>query len=403
MAITEGVIDGLGWTPPSAKFILTEAVADMQVAGGGKFNLDATNLDTLKTPQGQIVQSRVADRLEKDAQIGKICSQLDPDTASGVFQDAIGKMYLLHRKPAAGTRVSVRYSGLQGATIPAGSLVQSTARVLYATNVVATIGIAGYVDVPCTCQVTGALPAAANTITKIYSAIPNVDSVNNPQAETLLGRKEETQQEFAARIRASTSANALGSVQAVIGNVSNLSGVSDVYALANFTPQTIVKGNIIIPSHYLYTAVVGGDDQDIFNALSRVVAGAAFVGKTKGYAQDASGANVFYAVAFQRPAPQIIYFKILMAWMPDLPANTISLVQSGILEGFNGLDGKPKAKIGSDIVGARFVGNINARLPTAEVMSIFVGLAVNPTQLRLEVPIDAVPITSEAYITVQWD
>jgi hypothetical protein len=312
-------------------------------------------------------------------------------------------MYGLTRIPASGSKVIVRFTGLSGTgVIPLGTLVQDTNGVLYATDNAATVGVGGYVDVSCTCQITGEIYASANTVNKLYSALFNIDSCNNAAPQYFVGRPEETQQELTARIKNSVGANSLGSVQAVLGKIASLTGVVDVYALANFTTSTIVKDGITILPHCLYTAIYGGNDQDIFNALSKVVAGAGFTGNTTGFAQDESGLLAYYAVAFQRPTPQIIYFAVTIVSSVSLPANSTALTQAAIIESFNGLDGKSRAKIGSDLVGSRFIGNINTKLPTAEILSVYIGLSASPVGLRLLVPINAIPVTDTAYIAVNY-
>ena len=54
-----------------------------------------------ETPQGQIIDSQVAAVAQKDSEVLYLGQMFDPRTSEGRFQDALGKIYFITRKPAA--------------------------------------------------------------------------------------------------------------------------------------------------------------------------------------------------------------------------------------------------------------------------------------------------------------
>ena len=86
-------IDAAGVALPSEADILAGVLADLNDAFGGNLN---TALDT---PQGQWASSLTAIIGDRNAQIALLAAMIDPDTASGAFQDAIGRLALIERNP----------------------------------------------------------------------------------------------------------------------------------------------------------------------------------------------------------------------------------------------------------------------------------------------------------------
>lgn len=106
-----------GATFPDESAILAGVQADMNAAFGGNLN------PSLSTPQGQLATSQTAIIGEKNNQFAYFLQQIDPATASGFMQDAIGRIYFLTRLPATSTVVQVLCTGLAGVVIPSGAQV----------------------------------------------------------------------------------------------------------------------------------------------------------------------------------------------------------------------------------------------------------------------------------------
>ncbi|CAE6868643.1 hypothetical protein R75461_08443 [Paraburkholderia nemoris] len=101
---------------PAESAILAGAQADINAAFGGGVNQGLT------TPQGQVAQSLTAIIGDANGDILEVANQVDPDVASGRWQDAIGRIYFLNRIAASGTVVTATCIGLVGAVIPAANV-----------------------------------------------------------------------------------------------------------------------------------------------------------------------------------------------------------------------------------------------------------------------------------------
>ena len=106
---------------PLESAILAGVQTDINSAFGGGVN------PGLNTPQGQLAQSLTAIIGEKNDEIAAIANNVNPDTAAGRWQDAIGRIYFLDRIAATGTVVTATCTGLVGTTIQAGVYATDTA------------------------------------------------------------------------------------------------------------------------------------------------------------------------------------------------------------------------------------------------------------------------------------
>ncbi|WP_321900031.1 baseplate J/gp47 family protein [Paraburkholderia heleia] len=138
-----------GPVAPDESAILAGVQTDVDTAFGGGVNPGLTTL------QGQLAQSLTAIIGDKNNDILEVANQVDPDVASGRWQDAIVRIYLLNRTAASGTVVTATCIGLVGATIPAGSVAQDTNGYLYSSLAAATISSSGQVAVQFQCQSVG--------------------------------------------------------------------------------------------------------------------------------------------------------------------------------------------------------------------------------------------------------
>ena len=76
---------------PTEADILAGVQTDIDSAFGGGTN------PALETPQGQLASTLAAVTANKNSEIAYYVNQVDPQYASGRFQDAIGRIYFLTR------------------------------------------------------------------------------------------------------------------------------------------------------------------------------------------------------------------------------------------------------------------------------------------------------------------
>jgi uncharacterized phage protein gp47/JayE len=388
-----------GITLPDESAILAGELADMNTAFGGGMST------SLSSPQGQLAQSMAAIIGDKNNQIALIVNQVNPDTAEGRFQDAIGRIYFIDRVAASGTLVTGTCMGLVGTVIPAGSVAQDTAGFQYASIADATIPAGGTIDVDFQCLTTGPIGCPSGALSTIYRAVTGWDSVVNAAAGTP-GVNVESRSDFEFRRRNSVAANAVNSIQAVYAAVLAVPNVLDAYAIDNSTNGTVNTGptNYPVIANSIYVAVVGGDPAAIAQAIwGKKSLGAPYNGNTTHTITDTTGGVTpypTYDVTWETPAALPVYFAVSITNSPALPSNITALIKQAVEDAFNGVDGGSRARIGSTLVSGRYYSGVNATDSNVEILSIFLGAAASPTGTSLAVGIDQRPTLDPANITV---
>src|SRR6267378_6810696 len=104
----------VGLVVPQESEILAGVQQDYSDAFGGNIN------PGLNTPQGQLASSTTAAIANANAALAEFVNQVNPDTADGFMQDAIGRIYFLDRSPGVPTNVACACVGGFGTSIPVG-------------------------------------------------------------------------------------------------------------------------------------------------------------------------------------------------------------------------------------------------------------------------------------------
>ena len=387
-----------GLVIPAETDVLAGVQADMNAAFGGGLN------PALETPQGQLASSQAAVIADKNNEVALIVNQVDPQYAADRFQDAIGRIYFLTRKPATPTAVTVTLTGLSGTVIPAGTLAQDTSGNTYAASGAATIGAAGTVDAEFQNIENGPIPCAAGTLTQVYQAVPGWDTITNA-ADGTMGSNVESRADFEYRRRNSVALNGKGTPQAIYAEVFALADVLDCYVIDNPSGSTVNKGvtNYPMLPHSVYVAVVGGLDADIAQAIwTKKDLGCDYNGNTSATVTDSAGYSYplpSYVVKFNRPANLGIKFVVNIVNDPSLPSNIVNLVKAAIVARFNGADGTSRERIGASIFASRYYAPVAAVAVNVAVVSILIG-TTTATLTKVDVGIDQRPTISTTDITV---
>jgi hypothetical protein len=393
-------IDATGVTVPESTAILSGVLADINDAFGG--NLQTT---TASSPQGAMAADTTGYIQAANAEIAYVVSMVDPATSEGRFQDAIGRIYYLYRKGATASVVNAQLTGQSGVTIPAGSATaQDDAGNTWVSNGDATFSGSGLATVEFACATLGAVSLGIGQLTRIAQTYAGWDAITNLEAATV-GTATETRAEFEARRAASVAKNAHGSVAAIFGNVSDISGVIDVFTVDNFTGATVNYGatNYPLAPHSIYVGVVGGTDADVAQAIfEKKDCGCDMNGNTSVSVQDTATFVYPYptqTIRFNRPTSVPIKFAVQLQSNSNLPANIVSLVQAAILSSFTGGDGGDRARVGSSIFASRYYANVAATSSAAAILSILIGTST-ATLNTLTIGIDQEPTLSTSDISV---
>lgn len=383
---------------PAESAILTGVISDIDAAFGGGLN------PALETPQGQLASSQAAVIGDKNNEVALIVNQVDPQFSDGRFQDAIGRLYFLTRKPATSTSVLATLGGAVGAVIPAGTFAQDTEGNTYASTGAATIGAGGTVVQEFQNIATGPIPCTAGTLTKVYQAVAGWDTITNA-ADGTIGHDVENRTDFELRRKNSVALNGRSTPNAIYAAVFDVPDVLDCYVIDNPTNATVNTGvtNYPVVAHSVYVAVVGGTDAAVAAAIwSKKDVGCDYNGNTTVSITDASGYSYpqpTYQIKFQRPAALACKFAVQLVNDPLLPLNISDLVKAAIVARFNGTDGTVRERIGSVILASRYYGAVAGCAPNVALLSVLIGTST-PTLTQVAVGIDQRPTLSISDISV---
>lgn len=382
-----------GVVVPAQSAILAGVQADWNAALGGNLNPTPT------TPQGQLISSETAIIAENNGAFAELVDQVDPDNATGFMQDAIGRIYFLNRKPGTPTAVQLVCIGDFGVNIPVGAQARDTSGNIYVCTQAGQVPIGGTITLSFANIVNGPIACPANTVTKIYQAIPGWDTVNNP-SQGVPGTNVETAAEFEFRRQNSVALNAHGSLPSIYAAVFDVENVTDVYATENVTDDPIVVGstNYTLLPHSLYVGVIGGASADIAQAIwTKKDLGCNYNGNTSVVVTDTSGYSFpfpSYTVKYNIPTATPINFVVNIVNSSALPGTIDADVTNAVTAQFNGEVGvvQPngiipatsgqRARIGALLLAASYYGPVatceGPSVPV-QVLSIFIGSAFTGT------------------------
>lgn len=185
-----------------------------------------------------------------------------PQTAQGVGLSRMSKLNGIRRRPATRSYADVRLIGVAGTEIT-GGIAEDTAGQKWNLPPSVTIPYEGEITVTATAQDFGSVRAQPGEINKIATPTRGWQSVENLDA-AITGRAAETDAELRIRQTYSTALAAQTILEAITGNVANLSGVVQVRPYENDTDLTDENG---LPPHSFSLVVDGGDIQEIAQAI----------------------------------------------------------------------------------------------------------------------------------------
>ena len=373
----------------------------MKENGKPDLNTDA------ETPQGQLIDSQVASIHQKDSELAFLAQQFNPKTASGIWQDALAKIYFITRKPAISSSAICTLTGLQNTVIPQGAQIKSTYdQTLWTLTEDVTIGADGTAQATFTCDTEGPVQAAENTLTQIISTVPNWSTVTNQTAATV-GSYEESQAAFEARRYQSVALNSRGTDASVYARVAQVDNVIATYVTSNRTNLSKVVDGYTLKPHSIYVAVIGGTDEDIAKAIyNSLSAGCDYNGNTSVDVTDTNTGAV-EEVTFMRPADYNVYVKVNIINDSSLPDGYENLIKQAVYDNFYGDDSEVtigdeallRVIMNDDVYASRFLPSIlNAGI--ASLLSVQLSTDGSTWKDYIHIPINASPRLTKENITI---
>lgn len=315
---------------PTTEEVLTEIRAQFR-AIFPNINLNPS------TPQGQLITMITALIASQNNSLMYLANQLNPQTASGQFQDAIGKIYFMDRRGASSTQVEVTCSGLQGTSIPAGSQIEDADGNVYENKMAGTIGGTGSIKILFYNIEAGPIACTSESIDTgngkgtIRSVIQGWDTAYNEVAG-ITGTNIEDQQDFEYRRFNSVAANSIALDTSIQSKVLRCDDVTDCRVLDNRKDYgTTIDGVELIP-HSIFVCVLGGQDKDIAEAIySSISAGCSMNGNVEYDLLDPITA-VVTNIKFARPELIPLKVKVTLNILPDTPSNYQYLVSNKMVD-----------------------------------------------------------------------
>ena len=353
-----------------------------------------------ETPAGQLIDGETALVAEKDTELLQLANGFNPQTATGVFQDALAEIYFLERKTAEPTYVTCQCKGLQGTTIPYGAVVQDTEGNTFYNTVPGTIDNTGVYETTFRCSEYGEIEVGAGAVTKIITVIPGWDSVTNEEAG-IIGREMETQAEFESRRYDSVSKNAHGTAASVQGTVGDLDDVIAAVCAENRSHSAVEKYGVTIPDHSIYLSVYGGDAEEIAYAVyAKLGGGCGMAGNTEVTITDpTTGAEA--TIYFEVPTTVAIGLKVTYVPTASTPTTIEDDIREAVLENFNGQTATyGRAKMGDDIYATRFVSDVIAA-GVENLVSVQISYDGGEYGDSISIPLDRMPTLDEADIVIE--
>lgn len=409
-----------GLVTPSEQEVLNGVLADWSNAFSSVGKTMNTQLATL---QGQTISSESFMISAFFGALSQLIANVDPATATGAFQDALGRIYFLTRQLAVNASIpSVVISGVPGQTLAAGALaISQTDNSQWTTTAPATFDpTTGLATVTFVAVTSGAGPVCLPNALKQGQSSTVWQGINsNPGS--IAGVNVESAQSFEQRRQASVTIGGVGQAANVMAAVLAVPGVTDAFVYNNGTPASILYGatNYPIPANSIAVSVSGTATPAAIGAaiLSKLDCGCgtstnAGLGTLQTVTvTDSSGLYVAplpqYQYRYVVPAPTEVYFNVQIANLPNIPATYVAQIQQAIVSAFvNGFtteDGTislSRARIGGQIIGAAFkpcVAVLNSQIIP---VNIFVGLSATPTTESVTLGIDQQPAIAELNITV---
>lgn len=400
-SVPDVTITETGIAVPDVADILSGRLTDINTAMGSGAS------QSLSTPQGQIAQSDTEIIAQENDKLLCLFNQMNPDYATGRWQDGIGRIYFMDRISAQGTVVTAQCIGLVGTIIPAGSTVVDVNGYIYANTDAATIPASGTVDVQFTCQTTGPIACDIGELNQIYRAVPGWDAVTNA-APGVVGVDVESRIAFETRRKQSVARNARNQDGATLAALLATSGVLDAYVWSNRTASSVTNGatSVSVLAHSVWICVYGGADTDVAEAiLNTYNPGCNFNGSTTFTVYDSDNYEPpypQYVMQWQKATPTRVYFKVTLDSSLNPPSNITSQVQAMVQSVFNGnYDGIVKARIGATINAGKYYAPVISISPdTVGILSLEVSLDGVTFTPSVTMGINQVPTIQASDITV---
>ncbi|MFP1767246.1 baseplate J/gp47 family protein [Lonsdalea quercina] len=400
-AVPGVTITETGLLVPDISDVLSGRMTDIDSAMGGGGS------QSLSSPQGQIAQSDTEIIATNYDALACLFNQMNPDYATGRWQDGIGSLYFMERIAAQGTVVTATCTGAVGTTIPAGSTAQDESGYIYESINSATIGSSGQVDIQFQNQTTGPIPCAVGSLNQIYATVSGWDAITN-DAAGVVGVDVESRIAFESRRKQSVARNARNADASTQAALLAVDGVLDAYVWSNRSDESVKIGttNFSVSPHSIFISTYGGSDADVAEAIFSTKNPGANLNGNKTYVvedkENYSAPYPQYTMQWQEAEPLRVYFNVQIESNQSLPSDITTQIQEMISNVFNGgYEGISKARIGSRIsAGVYYAPIISISSDYISILSLTISTDGVTYKQSITAGVDKIPTIQSEDITV---
>ena len=252
-------VDETGVVAPSLDEALALFRQDFQRLFGDDLVLDA------QTPQGQIVGILAIVAVLIGEALVKIGNGTDADNAVGTQLDRLWSLLDILRQQASRSRLTATLTGVAGSGVPAGSRAKTTAGAEFETLAAVTLEPTPGVTVTMQAVQSGAVEAAAGTLTQIVTVVSGWETVTNGEA-AVLGLARQDDATFRASAQTRTARASIGPLSALYGALEEaLAGKTN--AVENRTNGQDVQQGWTLEGHHILVVAEHGTTMDIERAV----------------------------------------------------------------------------------------------------------------------------------------
>ncbi len=266
-----------------------------------------------ESPDGQRVSVEAQARTDIEAALQWLYSQMDPDFNTGDMQQIIGKLHGLYLRPGSRSQRDLKVSADRPVLLYSGYKIRDQANQVWFVRQDVTIP-AGTSSVTFFAQNFGKVTGlVSDTFTQLTPEL-GILGVTSDVA-VVVGRDEETPEQFRQRRNRSLENPATGSTGAIFAKVAQLAGVTDLNIDDNDTK--IDDPPTGIPANSIWLVVEGGAISEIVEVMVKQKGGGT---GTKGsitgrYVEslvrpDGTILQIAHDLEFDRPIYKPLYIKL---------------------------------------------------------------------------------------------
>lgn len=243
--------------------ILEERENALKLVMGDDFVIDKT------TPIGNMELADANNEVNIQSLIAwLIPNQLDANTATGIFLDAICEKNRIYRKQPQYTTLNFIINGTPNTQFYSGDIIvmDSLTGIYYDLNNDVVIGSDGKVSAKFICESYGEYYPSINSVLEIQTPVVGLDSVvvNTDNMNLVIGRLAETDDELRRRRQYSVGQTATTTMASMLASIYSLNGVLHATYFENDTESTDSHG---VPMKSFEFIVDGGDEDEIADVI----------------------------------------------------------------------------------------------------------------------------------------